>query len=232
MIGRFDTIFWDIDGTLLDFEASEAISLRMSLAKQGAQASEEQYELYKQINKRYWQRLERGEVTREALYPGRFADWFDAIGLTGLDPARMNEDYQVALGDTPVLRPGSMEVLRMLKLLCRQYAATNGSIVAQENKLRKSGIIDILDGAFISERMGIPKPDKRYFDACAREIPNYDPNRTVIIGDSLTSDMLGGKNAGIACIWFNPENLPASDDIPLSATVKTIGEIPDVLKRI
>lgn len=232
MIGRFDVILWDIDGTLVDFEGSEELCLQKSLARQGAQATPEEIALYKRINRSFWQRYEKGEVTKEALYPGRFSQWFEEIGQPELDPVQMNQDYQVNLGHYPVLYPDAILVLEQLKGRVRQYVVTNGSIVAQKGKMRKSGIEKWMDGVFISEELGVPKPDKRFFDLCAEKIPEYDSQKTVIIGDSLSSDMLGGNNAGIACVWFNPKGDCAPEHIRIDAQIKSLGEIPACLTML
>lgn len=232
MIGRFSTILWDVDGTLVNFEASEEISLKKAAALQGAEVSDEEIEIYKGINRKYWVMFEAGEVTKEFLYPARFRDWFEVIGLKGMDCDKMNEDYQVMLGQNPVLYEGAIELLKELSPSCRQYVVTNGSIVAQENKLEITGINKLMDGIFISEKMGVPKPEKAYFEKCAERIEGYNPRSTVIIGDSLTSDMQGGNNAGIACIWFNPSGLDNHKGLRIEGEVKTLQEIPEVLKRI
>ncbi len=232
MIGKFNTILWDVDNTLIDFEASEDISLRECMELQDITATPEQIEAYKKINTRWWQQLELGQVEKADLYPGRFAEWFQTMGMTGKDPVKMNLDYQEALGRNPVLFEDSVPVLKQLSALCRQYAVTNGSVVAQENKLRISGLGKLFDDVFISEQIGIPKPDKAYFDACAARIPDYDPARTVIIGDSLTSDITGGNNAGIACIWFNPKGQEKPTNLRIDAEVRSLSEIPEVLKRL
>ena len=144
----------------------------------------------------------------------------------------MNADYQVNLGKYPVLYPDALSVLETLKGQVRQYVVTNGSIVAQHGKMAASGIDRWMDGVFISEELGVPKPDKRFFDLCAEQIPGYDPAKTVIIGDSLSSDMLGGNNAGIACVWFNPKGEKAPDALCIDAQVKSLGEIPGCLESL
>lgn len=232
MIGRFEIVLWDIDGTLVDFEASEELCLEKSLSQQGAQVTKEQIEQYKRINRTFWQRFEKGEVTKEELYPGRFQRWFEEIGLKGLDPVKMNADYQVNLGKYPVVYPDAMAVLAQIKPCARQYVVTNGSTVAQNGKLKESGIERWMDGVFISEELGVPKPDKRFFDICASGILGYDPEKTVIIGDSLSSDMLGGNNAGIACVWFNPKGADAPGNIRIDGQVRTLSDIPDCLRSL
>lgn len=232
MVGRFDTILWDVDGTLLDFAAAEGICIHHCLSLQGKETGEEQVAVYRQINHDYWKRFERGEITREFLYPGRFSEWFEKMGWKGLDPVKMNEDYQLILGSTPVLYPDTLPVLRELSGHIRQYVVTNGSTVAQEGKLEKSGIGKLMDGVFISERVGAPKPEKKFFDICTSEIPDYDPDRTVIVGDSLTSDIKGGNNAGITCIWFNPTGQKPDGNVRIDAEIRKLSEMKEILKNL
>ena len=232
MIGKFEIILWDIDGTLVDFEASEELCLQKSLEQQGKQATEELLALYKRINRSFWQRFEKGEVSKEELYPGRFRAWFEEIGFSGLDPVKMNANYQVNLGMYPVVYPDAIPVLSAFKGRVRQYVVTNGSVVAQNGKLKQSGIDRWMDGVFISEELGVPKPDKRFFDLCAAGIPDYDPQKTVIIGDSLSSDMLGGHNAGVKCVWFNSKGDRAPEHIRIDAQVRSLSDIPACLETL
>lgn len=232
MIGRFDTIFWDVDGTLLDFEGSEDIGLKKCFLERGIDINEKQLELYKKINKDYWKRFDEGRVSKEVLYPGRFKDFFDAIGAKGIDPVKMNEDYQAALGAYPVCWEDTISVLEDFKGSVRQYATTNGSIVAQENKLRVSGIGKLLDGVFISEKIGTQKPNKEYFDYIDKAIGGINPKSTVIIGDSLSSDIRGGNNIGIASIWFNPKKEPYLEGSIYDATVTKLSEIRAILEKL
>ena len=51
--------------------------------------------------------------------------------------------------------------------------------------------------------MGVAKPDAAFFDLCLEKIG--EPKAScIMIGDSLTSDMLGAKNAGMDSVWFMP----------------------------
>lgn len=226
-----DILLWDVDGTLLDFEASENVSFEKSLALQNESATSEQIAEYKKINREYWRALERGDVTKEELYPGRFADWSRLVGKTQLDPVKMNADYQKALGDNPVLRDDTMSVLDYFKQKgYRQYVLTNGSAVAQEGKLLKTGIDQIMDDIFISEKLGAPKPQMKYYDMVESSIPGYEKSRAVMIGDSISSDIQGGNNAGVRCIWFNPEGKVSNRGLKIDASVKTLTEIVDVIE--
>ena len=184
---------------------------------------------YSAINQTYWKRLERGELTRPKILVGRFEEFFRREGLDGQDPAAFNEDYQRALGETVVYRDQSLELVTALKGKLPQYAASNGTVVAQEKKLHLSGFDKLLDGVFLSERLGAEKPAREFFDRAFREIGAVDRDRTLIVGDSLTSDILGGNRAGIRTCWYNPEGLPNTTGARVDFQLRDLGELPALL---
>ncbi|MEA5050264.1 MAG: YjjG family noncanonical pyrimidine nucleotidase [Oscillospiraceae bacterium] len=226
---KFDTILWDVDGTLLNFEAAEEKSLRDGLRACGIGIDDAQMALYKQINRLRWERLERGEIDRQTVYISRFTDFFGRIGARGIDPERFNEDFQRALGENYVWENGARDVCEALHGRCRMYAVTNGSAVAQHRKLEGSGLIGYLDDVFISEEMGAEKPDPRYFALCTARIPAFDPRKSLIVGDSLTSDIRGGNNAGIAACWYNPKRSVNNAGVRVDYEIGSLSEVPGLL---
>lgn len=228
-MNKIDTILWDVDGTLLDFEASEEISLRQCFKEYDVELSREQMEWYSECNRNYWRRLERGEIEKSRVYIGRFEDFFERFGIAQIDPKKFNDQYQMALGNSAVPREHGLELCRALKGRFRQYVVTNGSTVAQNGKLRNMGFYDLMDGLFISEEIGAEKPNKAFFDFCSQNIPDYDPHKTLIIGDSLTSDMAGGNNAGILCCWYNPKGAEIPEDLRIDYDIRSLFEVDAIL---
>ncbi|BBF44902.1 5'-nucleotidase YjjG [Lachnospiraceae bacterium KM106-2] len=226
---KIDTILWDIDATLLNFEASEAVSIRECFKQYDVTITDEQFEMYKKINRSYWDRFERNEISKQSVYRDRFVDLFAYLNVKGIDPDTFNDAYQMAIGTNYVLEEGAIEICETLSKNYRQYVVTNGSTVAQYTKLKGSTLDQYMDGIFISDEMGVAKPDKKFFDLCASQIKNYDPETTMIIGDSLTSDMQGGNNAGIRCCWFNPKQLPLHLDLRIDHQITKLKEVLDLL---
>ena len=128
--------------------------------------------------------------------------------------------------------PGAPELLEELYRKYRLYIVSNGTAKVQEGRIGSSGIAKYMDGIFISQILGANKPDKQFFDTCFAEIPDFSLSETVIIGDSLSSDIKGGINAGITTVWFNPKGLSNDGGIKPDFTVKTLSEIPAVLRQI
>ena len=227
---KFKVILWDIDGTLLNFEESEKVAIRtcFSIFEMGECSDEMLYD-YNKINKSYWQRLERGEITKKEVLEGRFRDFFGKYGLDTKKAGDFNEEYQKRLGDTVVFFENGLELVNQLKGSVLQYAVTNGTKVAQERKLKKSGLDQILDGIFISEDVGVEKPGKGFFERVFSEIGSFPLEEILIVGDSLTSDMQGGMNMGIKTCWFNPERIETSHKVRIDYEITALKELKDIL---
>ncbi len=223
-------ILWDIDGTLLDFKASERAAMSAAFRRFGlGTCTGERMARYSVLNDRWWKALERGEITREQLLPGRFRAFFRAEGLACDDCEAFNEYYQRRLGDTVVFRDGADRLVRSLVGRVKQYAVTNGTLTAQIRKLRSSGLADWLDGAFISEQVGAEKPSPRYFEQVLAAVPQVPRDEILIVGDSLTSDMKGGSREGLVCCWYDPEGRPLPPDLDIRYHIRDLGGIPAIL---
>ena len=206
---RFDILLWDVDGTLLDFIAAEKAAVQTLFREFGlGECTDEMVERYSRINKEYWERLERGELSKPEILVRRFADFFASEGLDASKAPEFNEQYQVRLGDTVVFCDDSYELLSSLRGRVKQYAVSNGTVVAQTRKLRRSGLDRLLDGVFLSEELGYEKPATEFFDRVFAAIGEPDRERVLIGGDSLTSDITGGNRAGIRTCWYNPKGEP------------------------
>ena len=223
-------ILWDIDGTLLDFAAAERVAIRECFATFGlGECTDEMLARYSVINRQHWEKLERKELTKPQVLIGRFEVFFAEEGLVA-DCAAFNAEYQVRLGDTVCFHDDGYELVQQLKGRVRQYAVTNGTKVAQQRKLRNSGLDVLLDGVFISEDIGAEKPDIAFFHPVWKTIGSYAPNEVLIVGDSLTSDMQGGNNAGIRCCWYNPKGAPAPEHLKIDYNIRDLREILTILE--
>lgn len=206
---KYDTILWDLDGTLLDFKKSERYALGKCLKSCGIGMTEEMLALYSGINERYWERLERGEVEKKELLPGRFREFFRQMGMEGIDPDAMQKKYEKELGAKIYYIENSYEVVAALKEMgVKQHIVTNGILATQQVKMKRSGFDKLVDKVFISDVIGYEKPRKEFFDSVFLEIPDLERKRTLLVGDSLTSDMRGAGNAGVDACFYNPKKKP------------------------
>ena len=217
----FKVILWDIDGTLLDFHKAEAAAIRTLFHKfHLGQCTDEMLSAYKAINIVYWQKLERGELAKPQVLVGRFRDFFTKYGLDVTCAPAFNEAYQLALGDTVHFFNGALETVQAMKGKILQCAVTNGTAVAQHKKLAASGLDQLFDHIFISDEIGVEKPNLGFFNAVWAKI-----GVVLIVGDSLTSDIKGGNNAGIRTCWFNPNSAPLPQNLRIDYDIRQIDEL-------
>lgn len=223
-------LLWDLDNTLLDFPAAERAALQKTFADFSlGPCPDDQVARFSALNISWWHRLERGEVTKEHLLTGRFAAFFQAEGIPCTDYTAFNAAYQDHLGDTIVFLDHSDRLIRDLKGRVKQYAVTNGTRRAQERKLAKSGLGELLDGVFISEDVGAEKPSLDFFQPVLAAIGPYDKEEILLIGDSLTSDMEGGRRAGIPCCWYNPTGQPIPAGMPIRYDIRHLGQVAEIV---
>lgn len=224
------TLLWDMDETLLNFAAAERAAINALFQEFGfGECSDAMLERYSKINRSYWERLERKELTKPEILVGRFRDFFEAEGLDSTVAAEFNEKYQLSLGDTIVFRDDSYNIVKSLRGKVKQYVVSNGTIAAQTKKLRLSGFGELMDGVFLSEDLGVEKPDILFFKKVFEEIHPEDKSQVMIVGDSLTSDIQGGNNAGIITCWYNPEQKPYQGDLRIDHEIRDLHEVYDLI---
>lgn len=202
---RYTTLYFDLDNTLLDFFAAERDAITELLCLYGIEPNPNYVGVYSEINRKFWERFERGEIKREEIFTGRFVEFTEKIGAVA-DAVKMSADYFSLLARGHKCMPGASEVLKYVKekgyTVC---VTTNGVSLTQHRRIKESGLEKFFDFVFISEETGHQKPEKAYFDFVLQKTPEKDRKRVLIIGDSQSSDILGGINAGIDTCWLNPK---------------------------
>jgi 2-haloacid dehalogenase len=224
------TILWDIDGTLLDFSKAEEYGIRKCFEIFGlGECTDEMLSRYSIINRKYWEKLERNELTKPQVLRGRFDEFFRIEGIEFDKIDEFNLEYQYRLGDKVFFCDNGFETVSYLKGKVKQYAVTNGTFVAQERKLKQSGLDKIFDGVFISDKIGFEKPTIEFFDAVQSEIGKFNHDEVMIVGDSLTSDIRGGNNADILCCWYNPHGVENKNNLKIDYEIRDIAEILNLI---
>lgn len=224
-------VLLDSDDTILDFQMAEHIALKKTLAQIGIEPTEENISLYSEINKRHWEMLERGELTRPQVLVRRFDRFFEALGVEG-DSEATQASYNHNLGIGHYFIPGAVELLENLSRDYKLYMVTNGNESVQVPRLASAGIEHFFEEIFISQRIGCDKPQIEFFERCFEKMPHYEKDEMIIIGDSLTSDIKGGINAGIHTCWFNPRGKQGREDIVPEYVVGSLDEIPELLRKL
>ena len=201
------TVFIDIDNTLLDFDVCATYAMSKGLEKYGKHYENGLFECFKKIR---WNLV------------------FDAFGIKGIDGPEFEEVFHdfLAVSAEPV--SGAHELLTYLCGKYKLFATSNGPFKQQDFRLEKADMKKYFSGLFISEAVGAMKPSKEYFDYCI-ENANARKDEIVLIGDSLTADIAGGRNAGIKTVWFNHDRTDIPENKIWDYYVESLDEIKNIL---
>ena len=225
------TVFLDLDDTILDFRQAEANAIAKTLRQAGLDSGPAVCARYHAINKRHWELLEEGKITRAQVKTLRFEQLFRELGVE-CDGGAICRAYEENLAQGAFFVPGALELLEALSPHYDLYIASNGGAYVQNSRLNTAGIRKFFKGQFISEEMGANKPGQAFFERCFAAIPGFSPETAVMVGDSLTSDLRGGRNVGIRTIWFNPEGRPGRADIRPDHEIRSLSQLPGLLERL
>ncbi len=221
----------DLDDTILDFHKAEAIAIRQTLRFFGLEPTEHVVSRYRVINQEHWRRLEKQELTREQVLVGRFHQLFREFGIHQ-EPTVCARQYEYFLSSDHFFLPGAEDALAELSQKYRLFLVSNGTASVQKGRLDSAGIRKYFENIFISQDVGADKPNPLYFQRVFAQIPDFHRERALIVGDSLTSDILGGNNAGIATCWINPHHAPANPRIPANYELERLAQLSALLESL
>ena len=222
-------LFLDLDDTILDFHKAERLAIAKTIRDFGVEPTEEILARYHTINKWHWEQLEQGKLTRDQVLVNRFQALFDELGQN-VDAAACAKTYERNLSVGHYFLPGAEEAVKALHKKYRLFLASNGTAVVQHGRMTSAGLYPYFEQVFVSQDIGYNKPSKEYFDVCFARISGFDPNKAMMVGDSLTSDIRGGLNAGIQTVWVNPTHKDCGDIRP-DYQIEALSQLEDLLRK-
>lgn len=201
---RYDVILFDADETLFDFKKSEREAFKNTMLEFGINYNEAYHlKIYQDINTAIWIELEKGLITQEKLKIDRFSRLAKQLNID-FDPSDFSKCYMKHLANASFLYDGSMELIETLSKYYRLSIVTNGLKDVQNKRIRKSPIAKYFEDVVISEEINLSKPNPEIFNHALKNLEHTNKCSVLMIGDSLTSDIQGGINAGIDTCWYNP----------------------------
>ena len=221
---KYKYLLFDVDGTLLDFDKAEQYALEYTFRHYDIPLTYEINQRYEEINKKLWKDFENGLIDKKTVIYSRFVLLFKEFNIP-VDGIAFEDDYQKALGQGYFVLPHTIEVLSALYQKYPLYVVTNGVSQTQYSRLEGTDIKKYFQNIFVSEDIGHQKPSKEYFDYCFKNIDKIDLSKTLIIGDSLSSDIQGGINAGIDTCWFNPNHFDKPEAMPINYEIHDLREL-------
>ncbi len=224
---KYTSLFLDLDNTLLDFNKAEKVAISQTLKEFNLPCDEKTVKLYSEINNSFWKSFERGEIPKNAIFEGRFKTLLSILKVDR-DIKSISDSYFNYLSLTYYKVDGADEILTYLKAKGYMlYATTNGFAFTQYNRIKNSGLDKYFHKVFVSEDLNAQKPEKEYFDACIKNIPEKDIRKILVIGDSQSSDILGGINSGLDTCWVNVFN--SEPTYKSNYEIKKLEELKDIL---
>ena len=206
-------LFLDLDDTILDFHKAERIAVSKTIREFGVEPTGEVLSRYHIINKWHWEQLELGRLTRTQVLEDRFKVLFRELGKD-VDAALCARTYEKNLAIGHYFLPGAEAAVDRLSKKYRLFLASNGTASVQKGRMTSANLYRFFEKVFVSQEIGHNKPSKAYFDACFAQIPDFDRSKAIMVGDSLSSDIKGGINAGIRTVWVNPGHIDSGDVKP------------------
>lgn len=225
---RYRTILFDADGTLFDFKRSEHDAVKEAFMMSGIEVDEEMIAKYSEINDSLWKQLEKGLIEKATLLYRRFELFGQHYGIA-LDAQKLAKDYMLTLSSKCYLFAGARELCEKLTKQADLYIVTNGVESTQRGRFYGSHLDLYFKDLFISGAIGAEKPSARFFEHVARHIPSFEKEKTVIVGDSLSSDIKGGILYGIDTCWFNPQGNAVPAGMNITCVAKNYDEIYEFL---
>ncbi|NLO10253.1 MAG: noncanonical pyrimidine nucleotidase, YjjG family [Clostridiales bacterium] len=224
----YKTILLDADDTIFDFAACEGEAIRLAFESFGFQINEEIRKAYAKINEDLWKQYEKGIIDKDTVIHQRFRILFDRFEIKG-NKDGFEEAYQELLGMQHIMIDDAIQVIEYLYEKYDLYIVTNGVTNTQLRRIHESGIEGYMKRIFVSEETGFQKPMKEYFDYCFERIDNANRDQAMIIGDSLSSDIKGGNNAGITACWYNPKALINTSDSTVDIEINHLSDLYKLL---
>ena len=224
-------LFLDLDDTILDFHKAERIALSKTIRDFGIEPTEEVLSRYHVINKWHWEQLELGNMTRDEVQVGRFATLLAERGVK-VDAVAVTSAYEKNLSIGHYFLPGAEEAVDALSKKYRLFLAGNGTASVQKGRMTSANLYRFFEKVFVSQEIGHNKPSLAYFEGCFAQIPDFDPAKAMIVGDSLSSDIQGGINAGIKTCWVNPNHAEPKNGIVPDFQIEALHQLPALLEQI
>ena len=232
---KYETLIFDLDDTLIDNIESVKYAFKIITKELNINYNEELFRKWKKADDTFWHKWSHKElnlpnfnsVEEEVTFVRayRFQLFFNTLNLSFDNAVDLNEIYCDNLGVNIKEIEGAKELIKDLSKDYEISIASNGPREAADNKIKKLKLNPYISSILTSGEIGIGKPNIEFFNILFEKLENKDKNKMMLIGDSLTTDIQGGMNAGIDTCWFNPDNKTLQEEYKPTTTINKLLEL-------
>ena len=223
---KYQWIIFDADETLFHFDAFSG--LKALFKRYDIAFSQQDFDQFQTINKPLWVQYQNGEITARELQVNRFSAWAEKLGV---EPTLLNQQFIESMADICQCLPGARKLLELLHGKAKLAIITNGFTALQKVRLARTDLAHFFEHVIISEQVGVAKPNPEIFSYALEKLGCSDKSKVLMVGDTLGSDILGGKNFGLDTCWINHEGDNALDNVGATFEVACLTGLYNLIKE-
>lgn len=221
---KYDHVLFDADETLFSFDIIRG--LKTVFARYEIDFTQAHFVEYQTLNKQLWLEYQSNLISAEHLQITRFQHWSRKLAI----PAkRLNEEFLDAMASICQPLPGAINLLHSLKPRAKLGIITNGFERMQHSRISRHGLDGMFDWLVVSELVGKPKPFVDIFDHTFSLMGHPSKERVLMVGDTISSDILGGHNAGIDTCWLQHKGVVNTTDVKPTHTISHLDELHNII---
>lgn len=221
---KYSYVLFDADETLFRFDILAGMT-RM-FKKYGVNFTKDDYIHYQKTNKQLWVDYQNGVISADYLQVTRFNEWSAKLNVSAKE---LNDAFLDAMAQICEPLPGAVELLNKLKPHARLGIITNGFARLQTVRLEHTGLKDMFEWLVISELVGIAKPNKAIFEHTFELMGNPNKGQILMVGDTASSDILGGNDVGIDTCWLQHPGEQLPEGITPTYTITKLEQLQAIL---
>ncbi len=232
-MGKYTDLFFDLDNTLWDFQASSVYALKKIFQQYDLsryfQSFDEFLSIYETINNQLWDQYRKAQIDKDKVAIGRFLQTLNKKGVNNVGLAQnLSDSYLAYMTEKTFEEPGASEtVMELHKRGYRLHIITDGFFEVQIIKIRLLGISQYIAQMIVSEEIGVLKPNPKLFEYAVKKA-NARIDKSVFIGDDFKNDIIGARNVGLAQVFYNRKHLP-KESLPFPPDY-VIDSLPELLQ--